>query len=100
MAAINIATQIPTNINSIERLAAWIMLTNKAVYPDVTFNEFANTTDSVIQTGIAECGDKTTRLIMRAAFVLDTVYITATDPLWMAVKEISQAQIPAAYLRQ
>lgn len=99
MAAINIATQIPTNINSIERLAAWALLTNKAIYPDVTFNEFANTTDNVIQTGIAECGDKTVRLIVRGAFQLNPDYITSEDPLWMAVREISAAQIPAAYLR-
>lgn len=100
MSAINIATQPPLTLNTLERALAWNFLTLAEVNPNKEYKEDDATMVRVLQVGIGKAGDDTIRLMMRASLILDPSYITSPDPLWMAVKEISDAQIPAAFLRQ
>lgn len=100
MSLINTGSQIPTNILTLEQTAAWAILSLVAVNPNKVYLEDPATSVLVVQSGIIKAGDNSNRLLLRAALDLNSDYITSTAPLWMAAKEISDSQIPAAYLRQ
>ena len=100
MSAINIATQIPSNINTLERLAAWSLLTLGVVNPNKVYLETPQDSILIVQSSTIQAGDDTSRLLLRVALELDEDFVVSNLPLWMSAKEISNSQIPAAYLRQ
>lgn len=98
MTAINIATQIPNSIVTIEQLAAWSLLTLSRINPSLAILETDARAELAIQNGIFTAADETTRLLLRASIELDPAYLSdRSKKLWMFAKEFSQTQIPASF---
>lgn len=100
MTTINITTDIPTDINTLERLAAWALLAlhdvNRGLYYKET--DFAEGAVPVVSTGVVEAADGTDRLISRIAIPLDTAWRTdGTQSLWMFADDIREVTLPSAF---
>ncbi|GAP99127.1 hypothetical protein [Leptolyngbya sp. NIES-2104] len=97
MSAVNIQTQIPNSITTLEQLAAWVVLCLCRVNPTDSVLESDTIRELIAQNGIFRAADGTDRLFLRLSLELDPEFKTDSRKLWMSVKEISQAQIPVAY---
>lgn len=98
MSAINISTQIPNSIVTLEQHIAWAGLTLGRINPTAGVLEAQNRTESVVQTAIFTAADDTTRLLVRASLELDPAFMSNNSKkLWMFVREFSNVAIPAAF---
>ncbi|BAU09695.1 hypothetical protein LEP3755_01680 [Leptolyngbya sp. NIES-3755] len=97
MSAVNITTQIPNAIVTIEQLATWAVLALCRVNPNDSVLEADNIRELIAQNGIFKAADGTERIFLRLSLELNPEYKVDDRKLWMNVKEVSQAQIPAAY---
>ena len=98
MTAINLATDIPNAIVTLEQLNAWSNLTLARINPTLAVLESENYSQFVMQSGIFSAADNSNRLVGRASFELDMNYISdRSKKLWMFVNEFSNVQIPAAF---
>lgn len=98
MTPINIATDIPTNINTLEKLAAWVGLALTRCNPGLKYlenpDQFAQ---RVADTAVIKADDNTFRQIVRLALPIEDDYATSTKKSWEDIKEISQVQLPSAF---
>ena len=93
-------TQVPTAINTLERLIAYACLAGARVNPDLKILEVAGTTQKAVETTITAADDGTIRLIARVSLELNADYVEdTTQPLYMKVKELSNTSLPSAYLQ-
>lgn len=93
-------TQVPNGINTAERLAAYAMLVLSRINPSAEYLEAENLTVRIIDLGIAQAADGSRRLIGRISIPLAADYDTNTSvPLYMHAQEISNVQVPAAYIQ-
>lgn len=97
MTAINIQTQIPNQINTLESLAVWALLALIKMYPDKSVLETSDRREDAIQSGIFRSAEDTDQLLLRLSIALDDDYITSTAKLWQNVKEFGNGNIPASY---
>lgn len=97
MTALNIATQIPSSIVTLEQLVAWGALTLSRMYPDKSVLESETVRELSVQAGIFTSAEETTQLLLRLSLKLDPAYITDTRKLWMSVDELGSGNIPASF---
>ena len=99
MTQINITTDIPSNINTLERLAAWAILALRRVNPTLKILETSTTNpERVAQTALIQAEDDTLRLICRASLQVDPAYADdKTTKLWMHALELSNTDLPDAF---
>lgn len=98
MTTINL-TEIPSDINTAERLAAYIALLLDRLNPTKTILEVPNGDPVLVaDTVVIQADDGTQRLIVRLSLELDPAFVEdKTQPLWMHTKELSNVAIPAGF---
>lgn len=93
-------TQVMNSINTLERLLAYALLAAARCNPTLEYVESENNTVRVVDVGLAAASDGTIRLIGRVSIPLAADYATNTSvPLYMHAQEISNVQVPAAYIQ-
>lgn len=90
--------QIPTSINTVEKLAAWSFMLLHRANATLKIIEAPGVTDYVCQIGIIQADDGTQRLIGRVALELEAGYAEAGQKLWTQTKVLSEVAIPSGYL--
>jgi hypothetical protein len=95
---LNLTTDIPNAIVTLEQLHAWSGLTLARINPSLAILEAENFAQYVMQSGIFSAADNSNRLLTRASLSLDMNYISdRSKKLWMFVDEFSNVAIPAAF---
>ena len=99
MTALNIGTDIPTNINTLERLAAWVGLALRRVNPTLAVVEVPEASpEKVAQAAVVQADDGSTRLFIRLSIKFDPAYSEDnTIKLWEHAQEFSNTELPAAF---
>lgn len=99
MTAINVTTDIPTNINTLERLAAWAIMSLRRVNPTQKVLEVADSTPiQTIQAALVQADDGTVRFFGRVSIPVASDYAEDNvNKLWMKAEEISNTVLPEAF---
>lgn len=98
MTAINITTDIPTNINTLEKLAAWVGLALSRVNPSVKILENPGADPIRAATSILiKADDGSTRLVVRLSIPVNDNYAESTSKFWFNCEEIDNTALPSAY---
>lgn len=99
MTQINIATDIPSQINTLERLAMWSCMALRRVNPTLAVIEIADqSAEKVAQTALVQADDGKIRFIGRLSVEVAADYAEDnTAKLWTKALEFSNTQLPAAY---
>jgi hypothetical protein len=96
MTALNIATDIPTEIVTVEQLAVWTHKCLYRLYPEVTATEGINNLTKSIQSGDYPIdGTTITRHIGRASIELDPDYAVGSKKDWMYAKVLGTKALTA-----
>lgn len=99
MTLINPATDIPSQINTLERLAMWSLMALRRVNPTLSIIEIANVpAEKAAQTALVQADDNTIRFIGRVSLEIPNDYAdNSTEKLWTKAKELSNTALPEAY---
>ncbi|WP_009632448.1 hypothetical protein [Synechocystis sp. PCC 7509] len=99
MTAITIATDIPTNINTLEKLAVWVGLALERCNPTLKILESPETEPQrVAQAVLIRADDATHRTILRISVPISADYASnSTVKFWQNATEISNVALPTAY---
>ena len=98
MTAINIATQIPSQIDTLEKLAAWVGLALANINADVTAIEGVGYTERVSQAGVYYVqADNKYRILIRNSIQMAPDYLAGGSKLWTYAQPISNTAIPAIF---
>jgi len=98
MTALTISSDIPTNINTLERLIVWGGLALRRVNPVASVLETPGAfAEPVAQTVLLKADDNTIRLVVRASIEIDPAYAESTLKFWMHARELSNTVLPAAF---
>lgn len=92
--------QIPSEIDTAEKLATWVLMLLHEAHPTLKTVESENISEYVAQASIIKAFDESTRVVFRVSLPLNSNYWTAGDPLWTQTKKLSDTAIPAAYLSE
>lgn len=101
MVTLNIATDIPTNINTVERLSAWCALVLQSTAGSVLINEVAGGAPELAASSApfqitAVSNDFHFRLLSRQSLRLSADWYSS-NRLWMGVQELATGSVPAAF---
>ena len=99
MTAIDITTDIPSQINTLERLAIWAIMGLKRVNPVLAINVVANESpQEVTQAAIFQASDNNIYFNGTIFIKLGEDYAEDnTVKLWMKGEDISSTVLPAAF---
>ena len=99
MTLIDITTDIPADINTLERLAMWACMALRRVNPTLSIIEIANQpAEKAVQTALVQADDNTIRFIGRVSLEIPQDYAEDnTKKLWIKPKELSNTALPEAY---
>lgn len=96
MTAFNKATDIPSDIVTVEQLAIWSNNCLYRLYPEVTATEGLNNLTKSIQSGAYPIdGTTTTRHIGRHSIELDPDYTVGNKKDWMYAKDLGTKSLTA-----
>lgn len=98
MTALNVSTQIPSQIQTLEQLHAWSALALFSINPALTVIEGVNYTERAAQAGnFWVAADAKTRGIYRVSLALDPNYLSASGKLWTFAQPLSSTALPANF---
>lgn len=98
MTAITLATQIPSNINTLERLHAWSAYALAFVNPTLGVLETPDRAEKVAQAAIFQAADNTYRILARSCIPVSADWMNnRTIKIWMHTQEISNVALPADF---
>lgn len=99
MTALNVSTDIPTNINTLEKLAAWVGLALERVNPTLKLLESPDSEPQrVAQAVLIRADDATHRMIIRVSIPINDGYAeNSTVKFWQNATELSNVALPTAY---
>lgn len=99
MTQIDITADIPSNINTLERLAAWTILALRRVNPTQQILEIPGANpEKVIQAAIIQADDDSIRLFGRVSISIESDYAEDNvNKLWMKAEELSNTVLPDAF---
>lgn len=90
MTAINIATQIPTNIVTLEQLAVWVGSCLATLNSNVTALEGVNFAQNAAIAGVFYIGaSDSSRHVGRQSIGMDPNYLVGGQKHWMYAQELS-----------
>lgn len=91
-------SEIPNQINTVERLSAWSGLLLATLNPTNAVLEAPNRAEYMAQYSIIKAADGTERLILRQSLDLDPAWrADLSKKLWMWTRDISGVVVPAGY---
>ncbi len=99
MTALNITTDIPSNINTLEKLAAWVGLALEHCNPSAKLLESPDTEPQrVAQAVLIRADDASHRMIVRLSLPINSGYSeNSTVKFWQNATEINTVALPTAY---
>lgn len=98
MTALTLSSDIPNNINTLERLICWAGLALRRVNPVASVLETPGAyAEPVAQTVLLKADDNTIRLVVRVSVPIDPAYAESTLKFWMHAQELSNTVLPAAF---
>lgn len=105
MSAFNPSTDLPTGIDTLEKLLQWAVevaafLHTNSQYKELKGNAVDDGFAPLIDVSYITAYDGTRRAIARMSVELDPEYNTATSPLWEYAREWNNAPIPARFKPQ
>lgn len=98
MTAIVLATDIPSNIDTLERLVVWAVYSLAFVNPTVGVLEAPDRAEKVAQAAIFQAADDTYRVLLRACLPISADFMSdRTIKAWMHTLQVSNVALPAAF---
>jgi hypothetical protein len=98
MTAINIATDIPSQINTLEKLYVWAALALANINPQVTAIEGVGYTERCAQAGIFYvAADNKYRALLRGSIQVSADHLAGGAKNWTYAQELSNDPLPAIY---
>lgn len=98
MTAINITTDIPSQINTLEKLAAWAGLALARCNPSARLLEDPNAfPQRICETVMVKADDNTLRLVVRLSLPVADGHAEATTKFWESINVVSDTVLPAAF---
>lgn len=99
MTVLNIATDIPSNINTLEKLAAWVGLALERCNPTLKILESPDATPQrVAEAVLIKADDATHRMIIRLTIPIVSDYASnSTVKFWQQALPLSDVALPTAY---
>lgn len=98
MTALNIATDIPSQINTLEQLAAWCCLALSNTNPTITAIEGVGYSERVAQAGIFfVSADNKHRILTRLSMEVSSEYQSGGSKTWKYVQEISNTPLSSNF---
>lgn len=98
MTAINIATDIPSNIDTLEKLAAWSGLALANINAALVAVEGPSYTERVSQAGVFYVqADNKYRVLVRHSIQMQPDYLAGGSKLWTYATELSDTALPAIF---
>jgi hypothetical protein len=98
MTALNIATQIPSNIVTLEQIHAWSGFALNFINPNLGVLETPTSAQQIAQVNLFQSADAVFRAQFRVTPEIDSQYtLDRSKKIWMHVKEISTVQLPPGY---
>ncbi|MEA5627571.1 glucose-6-phosphate dehydrogenase [Nostoc sp. UHCC 0251] len=98
MTAINLATDIPSQIDTVEKLAAWCAGILFANFPDMTVIEGVGYSERAAQVGeFWVAADLKTRKIVRLSLHVSADHLSGSGKPWTFVQPLGNTAIPAAF---
>ena len=98
MTTLAIGTQIPSQIDTLEKLVAWGGLCLANVNPTLTAIEGQGYQERVAQANIYYiAADNRSRLIVRASLPIDPAHLADGAKMWTYAQVISTTAIPAIF---
>ncbi|MBW4665373.1 MAG: hypothetical protein KME01_14425 [Chroococcus sp. CMT-3BRIN-NPC107] len=99
MTALNISTDIPTSINTLEKLAAWVGLALERCNPGKKILESPETEPQrVAQAVLIRADDASHRMVIRVSIPVNSGYAeNSTVKFWQNALEIDTTALPTAY---
>ena len=99
MTQIDITTDIPASINTLERLATWAILALRRVNPTQQVLEIpGGNPERTIQAAIIQADDDTIRFFGRVSIAIENDYAEDNvNKLWMKSLELSNTVLPDAF---
>ena len=99
MTLIDPSTDIPSQINTLERLTMWSIMALRRTNPTLSVLEITNQpAEKAAQTALIQADDNTIRFIGRVSLEIPNDYADdSTTKLWTKVNELSNTALPAAY---
>lgn len=98
MTTINLTTDIPSAINTLEKLHVWSGLTLANINPSLTAIEGVGYTERVSQAGIFYvAADNKYRALIRGSIQISPDYLAGGAKLWTFAQELSNTAIPAIF---
>jgi len=98
MTALNKATQIPGNINSLEKLLMWGLLLANSLNPSVKVKTDSATTEDAVLYSIFKGGDNEFYFSGRVIIQIPADYATdSTVRFWEKARDIQNINIPTGW---
>ena len=98
MTAINLATDIPSGITTLEQLCAWSLLCLSNINPQLKVIEGTGYETRAAQAGIFYVdADNKHRLLGRCSLQVQGAYLAGGQKTWKFVNELSGTAIPAEF---
>ena len=95
MTAINITTDIPTNIKTLEQLAAWSALALYRCNPSRKILENPDLSPQpVAYIGLIKADNNTNRLVVRLSLPIADSYPESSQKFWMNTLEFDNVELP------
>lgn len=90
-------TDLPQNINTVEKLYAWAATLLDAINPTLKIVEEENVNEKVCQLVTKPSPGSGPLFSSRITLPLVSTYASSTDPFWLNVTELSNTVVPAAW---
>ena len=98
MTALTISSDIPTNINTLEKLGAWAGLALTRCNPSTKVLENPSASSQrVAETFFIKADDGSNRLVIRLSLPVTDDYASDTKKFWEKVNPLSETVLPAAF---
>jgi hypothetical protein len=98
MTSINLSTDIPSQINTVEKLSAWCSQVLASLNPSATTIEGVGYTERIAQSGVFYvAADNKYRRLIRLSLEVSPDHESGGLRPWQYVQEISNTAIPAAF---
>jgi hypothetical protein len=98
MTALNISTQIPSQIDTVEKLASWALMTLATVNPTLTVLETQNSGQIRAQASLFRNADGTMCILLRANLPVDSnIFSDRSKKSWQFTQELTNTVIPTNF---
>lgn len=93
-----VPSNIPGNVNTLEKLACWVGLALARLNPTLSSLELTGQTpEKVAQVSFFRAADNTLRLNVRLSIPIDEQYASLTRKFWENAQDLSQASLPTNF---